>query len=257
MRKVFAIAQTTAREALRSKVLYALLLFALVMLAASTFIGSVTIGDQVKVIKDFGLMSTTLFAVAFAVIAGASFLQKELSKKTVYNILAKPVQRWEFVTGKFLGMLTTVLLMVALMGALLSGYVALFEGRIDTLLPVAYVFIALELIVVCALTIFFSSVVVTPALSGLFAFATFAAGRLVGFLWVYLHNNDPAQPMKALLTTAYWLLPHLYSLNVANRVVYGEPVPFAHLTQSVLYAGGYSVALLVLASILFSRREFN
>lgn len=255
--KIAVIAMNTFRESVRSKILYSTLFFALLLVGLSAFFGSVTIGDQVLVIKNFGLTSISLFSVAFAVISGSALLQKELSRKTVYNILAKPVSRAEFVLGKYFGMVATVALLVALMGAALSLFVSIFEGRFDLLLCAGYGYTLLELLIVCAAALLFSSIVVTPLLSGLFTFGIFLAGRSVGYLLFFLTSADEHSLHSILFRTLYWLLPRLDVLNIGNDIVYGASIDKTNFIWSLLYALGYSGIMLTLATAFFSRREFN
>ena len=84
--KVMNIALNTVRETIRSKILYSLFFFLILLLAVSAFFGTVTIGDQEKVIKDFGLFALSLFSVLYAVISGSLLLAKELQRKTLYNL---------------------------------------------------------------------------------------------------------------------------------------------------------------------------
>ena len=257
MNKILTIALNTFRESVRSKVLYSIMFFALLMVAVSAFFGTVTIGDQVIVIKDFGLMSISLFSVAFAVISGSALLYKELSKKTVYNILAKPVSRAQFVLGKYLGMYVTVGVMAALMGIGLSIFVLLFEGKADLNMFYAYFFILLELLIVCAAAIFFSSIVVTPMLSGLFTFGIFLAGRSATQMLYFISPENGESLGSVVLQTLCWILPRLDMLNIGNDLVYGASISKDHLMWSIVYAVGYSGILLILSTAIFKRREFN
>jgi ABC-type transport system involved in multi-copper enzyme maturation permease subunit len=113
--KVVAIARNTAREALRSKVLYSILAFAVLVVAVAALFGSASIGDQMKFVKDFSLMGVSVFGVVIAVALGVSMLSKELGRRTILNVLSKPVARWQFVLGKFLGLVATLALVVACM----------------------------------------------------------------------------------------------------------------------------------------------
>lgn len=242
---------------MRSKVMYSVLFFAAFVIAIAALFGTVTIGDQIRVIKDFGLFSISVFTVGYAIIVGAALLHKELSRKTVYNILAKPVHRSEFILGKFLGMLFTSVVMVVVMGAGLMVFVWLFSGVPDWLLPQAFYFIFLELVVVCAASIFFSSIVVTPLLAGLFTLGVFLAGRSAEYLLHLADKMELTGAIKSLLHAVYWVLPHLHQLSIANSIVYGERLSLQHAIWYSTYAAGYAGVLLCLASILFRRREFN
>ncbi|MCB0338381.1 MAG: ABC transporter permease subunit [Bdellovibrionales bacterium] len=254
--KVYVIALNTFRELIRSKVLYSVVFFAVLVVSVSALFGSVTIGDQVKVIKDFGLFSISFFGVCFGVISGSNLLSKELNRKTIYNILAKPVHRWEFLLGKELGLIATMTVLVSLMGLGLVGFVYVFTGAPDLLLLQACYCILLELIIVTSVVIFFSSIVVTPLLSGLFSFAVFLAGRSVQYI-DQMKTFVGEGSIRSLLEGVYWLLPHLDRLNISSFVVYGHAARSDFLLSALVYALGYSGILLVLASYFFKYRDFN
>ena len=106
--KIYAIALNTFREAVRNKILYSVLAFAVLLVAISALFGSVTIGETQRVIKDFGLFALSFFGAISTIICGVSLLNKELKQKTIHNIISKPVARWEFIVGKYLGLSLTV-----------------------------------------------------------------------------------------------------------------------------------------------------
>jgi hypothetical protein len=253
--KVAAIALNTAREALRSKVLYSILAFAVVVVAVAALFGSASIGDQAKFVKDFSLMGVSVFGVVIAVALGVSMLGKELGRRTILNILSKPVARWQFILGKFLGLAATLTLVVAAMSAALVAVAGVLEGRLDPALIVASATIVLELLIVVAAALFFSAIVVTPTLAGLFTVGVFVAGRSSAYVRFFTGPDRPPL-VRAAAGALYWLLPHLDRLNVADRVVYGDPVGAAWLATAAAYAIAYAGVLLVLTVALFARREF-
>jgi ABC-type transport system involved in multi-copper enzyme maturation permease subunit len=252
--RTFAIALNTAREAIRNKLLYSILLFAVVVVAVAALFGSVSIGDEMKFVKDFSLMSVSLFGVAIAVMLGVSMLHKEIGRKTIYNILSKPVARWEFIVGKFLGLLATLVLVVALMTVALLAIVAVFEGHVDWTLALGAQMTVLELMILVAVALFVSAVVVTPTVAGLVTAAAFVAGRCSGYLEYFGGATQPLV-LRAIARALYWMLPHLDRLNVANQVAYGDPVSATHVMTVGVYACAYTGILLLLAIFMFSRRE--
>lgn len=256
-RILFLIALTTYRESIRSRILYSLLIFGGLVIGTSALFGAVTIGDQIQVIQNFGLLCTSLFSVAFAVISGSALLHKELSRRTVYNILAKPVRRSEFLFGKYLGLLYTSCVMISLMGIGLCAFLLPFSGRIHFEIPVACLFIMLELSIVCAAAIFFSSIVVTPLLIGLFTFGLFLAGRSTDHLLYFVQEVGVTGSAAIVLRTLYTGLPHLELLNVSDRLVFGHTIGIGYVLWSAAYAAGYAGSLLIAGNILFKRREFN
>jgi ABC-type transport system involved in multi-copper enzyme maturation permease subunit len=255
MKSIAAIALNTAREAIRNRILYSILFFAVLMVAVAALFGAASIGDPAKYMKDFSLMSVSLFGVIIAIVLGVNLLHQELGKKTIYNILSKPVARWQFLVGKFFGLLATLSLIVAVMSAGVVGAFALLSGRLDWGLAVASFATLLEIMVVIAVALFFSSLVVTPALAGMFTAATFIAGRSASYLLYFLKGEHP-RAVEALAHALYWALPRLDRFTVADRVVYGDLPDPSYLVALLAYAAAYAAILLLLSVALFSRREF-
>jgi ABC-type transport system involved in multi-copper enzyme maturation permease subunit len=253
--KVLAIARNTSREVIRNKVLYSIFLFACLFTGISAAFGSASIGDTLKFVKDFSLFSISLFGVVTTVVLGVNLLNKELGKRTIYNILSKPVARWQFLFGKFLGLLVTLTLMMGLLTAAMVMLLWFLEDRIDwQMLPVVAAMV-LELGVLLAAAIFFSSIVVTPALAGLFTAATFIAGRSAPML-LYFDSAQQPPALRYGMRTLYLALPHLDRFYVADQVVSGLLLPLSYYAHATAYAAAYAGLLLVLSIIIFQRREF-
>jgi ABC-type transport system involved in multi-copper enzyme maturation permease subunit len=256
--KILTIALNTFREAVRNKILYSVVFFALLVVAVSAFYGTVSIGDQIKVIKNFGLFSLSFFGAVITIISGVSLLNKELKQKTIYNILSKPVTRWQFIIGKYFGVVLTVNLLVALMGAALVVFLWFFEHRIDWLLFQAIFFVFLEICVLTAVTVFFSSMAVTITLTGLFTLGTYIAGRSISYLSHFLRDGEGYSPLVVRTTQVFDLiLPDLSVFNVADAVVYGAPVSPHYVLQALIYCLSYCAAVLLLSIFIFSRRELT
>lgn len=257
LNSITIIMLTTFRELIRSKILYSLYLFAFIIVGISALFGSVTIGDQVKVIKDFGLFAISIFTVGFTVISGSLLFHKELSRKTIFTLLARPVERWQFLVGKFLGMYLTVILMTSLMGIGFSLFVSLFEGKISLDLFKGYYHIMLELFIVASSVIFFSSIVVTPTLIGLFSFGLFLAGRSVDLLLAYSKSGQGSEMLSQILNILYWILPQLNKISINDELVYGSDISIFRTIWASVYALTYGIGLLVIAQYIFNKREFN
>ncbi len=255
---ILIIAVNTFRELIRGKALYATLFFAALIVILSALFGSVSVGDQILVIKDFGLFSISLSSVLFAVITGASLLNKELEKKTIYNLLSKPVHRWEFVAGKFLGMYATQLIYLAITSLLLCSMLGFYTSHFDLKLLMACSMVSLELLIVSAATIFFASIVVTPFLNAMFSFAFFLAGRSVEYIRIFSEQNiAPDSALAAIAKLIYYALPQLPKVNLADPIIFGSFHDMNYIIWALSYCCGYSAVLLILASVLFSNREFN
>lgn len=254
--KLMSIALNTYREAIRNRILYSIFFFALLVVGIAALLGAASVGDQMKFVKDFSLMSVSLFGAVIAIVLGVNLLSKELGKRTILNILSKPVARWEFIVGKFLGLFATLALVVVLMCAVLVLILALFEGRLDWGMVLASGTALMELMIVTAFSLFFSSLVVTPTLAGLFTASAFVAGRSSSYLGYFL-GSEFGNPLQACARGLYWILPHLDHFNIADQVVYGQHVAASYLLAVSAYAVSYSAVLLLLSVAVFSRREFS
>lgn len=262
------IARSVFRESVRDKVLYNLVGFALLLMAASYLIGQLTAGQDVKIIKDLGLAATSLFGLFIAVFIGIGLVSKEVEKRSIYALLAKPIRRHELVVGKYVGLLLTLAVNIAVMTIALYavlGYMAWMAGpdaargwerpALDPALLPALLLTFFELALVTAIAVFFSTFS-TPVLSAAFTVALFLAGRFSADLRNF--NQVVDAPLASALTRGlYWLLPNLGPFDVRAQVVHGQPITLGYLALTVGYAVLYSAALVAAASFIFSRRDFK
>lgn len=256
--KIWAIVINTFREAVRNRILYTVLLFVVLLLGASAFFGSVTIGDQGQVIKDCGLFSLSFFGAVMTIITGVSLLNKELKQKTIYNILSKPVARWQFVFGKHLGLSLTVSLLITAMGVGLFAFVGALEQKPDWLLFQGVFYAMMETTVIASVVIFFSSMAVTTTLPGIFTLGTYVAGHSIEYLKFFVGQNGHGGSFtSALVNIASWVLPDLSLFNANESIVYGNSLSATQAGYALLYCAAYSLTALTLAALIFSRRELN
>ena len=176
--RILVLAQNTFREAVRDRLLYNLLLFATLMIASSIVLAKLHIGYDERIYRDVGLGAISFFGVLIAVFVGINLVYREISLKTVYSMLAKPVRRWEFLVGKYLGLMVLLVVEIGVMSALFFG-VLWYKG--SDILPGmfwAIEMILLELALITAVAIFFSSFT-TPYLAGMFTVALWIIGHLL------------------------------------------------------------------------------
>jgi ABC-type transport system involved in multi-copper enzyme maturation permease subunit len=268
MRATAWIAVNVFRESVRDKVLYNLVLFAIVLMAASYLIGQLTAGQDVKIIKDLGLAATSIFGLFIAVFIGIGLVSKEVEKRSIYSLLAKPIERHQLVLGKYVGLVLTLAVNLAVMAVALYVVLAVMawvagpiaaraweRPAIDPLLLKAFAMIFVELSLITAIALLFSTFS-TPMLSAAFTFALFVAGRFSADLRNF--NQVIDSPIASGLTNAlYWMLPNLAPFDVRAQVVHGDAVPFGYLAMSTGYGALYIAALLVLSMLIFSRRDFK
>lgn len=253
---IWAITLNTFREVIRNKILYSVLLFGVLVIGGSAVFANVSVGNPVNVIQDFGLFSLSLCGAILSIVSGVNLLNKELKQKTIYNVLSKPVERWQFVVGKFFGLGLTVSLLTALMAVALVILLAAYGGA-ELRLFQALGFVLLEVWIISAITIFFSSVVITTTLTGLFTIGTYIAGHSISYLTYFLEMRDLPRPVMGLVKFLDIVLPDLSLFNVNDLVVGGIDISASRFLFALLYTAGYSGVLLVLAGVIFRRREFQ
>ncbi len=261
-RRIYAIALNTFREAVRDRVLYGIVFFAVAILAFAVVLGEVTLGQERRVLFDVGTSAISLFAVLTAIFLGVSLLYKEVEKKTLYVILAKPVRRAEFVAGKYLGMVATGVVQIAIMTAVLSLLLALWgtPRPSDPEAPLVYasVLVLGEYLVVSAIALLFSSFS-TPFVGGLLTGLLFLAGRLVSVMNEFA-DRHPSAELRHLLRGAAQILPNL-NLFVPSRTTLVPYIagytPELYLAKTTAYGLAYAAVLLLLAILVFQRRDLT
>jgi ABC-type transport system involved in multi-copper enzyme maturation permease subunit len=258
MNRIAAIAVHTFKESVREKVLYNLVAFALLLTGAGIVLGTVSIGVNQIALVNLGLSAISLFGLLIAVFIGISLVWKEIDRRTLYNVLSKPVARHEFILGKYLGLVLTLAVNTIIMTA--GFYVALFyEQRHFTFADFASLeaiyFILLQLALVVGVALLFSTLA-TPVLSAVFTFGFFLIGNLLGELRGF--GDQAASPvLKATLHGLARALPDFGAFNAISQAAHGELISVRLLLSNSVYALFYSVALVAAAVMVFERRELS
>lgn len=250
---VRAIALNTFREAIRDRILYLLLAFSLVLIAASRLLSLITVGSEVKIIKDLGLSAVSIFGVLTSVFVGVSLVFKEIDKRTIFTLLASPARRWHFVVGKYVGLLAVVGMNVALM-SLALGSLVLAHGESATPLLPAIVLIVAQLALVTAFAILFSSFA-NPILSAVGTLAVYVVGELA---WSFdlLKQRLPPGAGRRLCDVLSFVLPNLDRLDLKTQAVHGLAIPASYVPLGIAYGVCYSALVLLVACLVFERRDF-
>ncbi len=255
LHRIHVLAMNTYREAVRDKLLYNLLLFAALMIASSILLAQIQIGKDERIYRDVGLSSIAFFGVLIAIFVGINLVYREIAAKTVYTMLSKPVRRWEFIVGKYFGLLSLLAVEVAIMSACFLGVLVWKGSEFSMGLVWAIGLIYLELALVTAIAMFFSSFT-TPYLASMFTVALWIIGHLLTDLRSFGKNSDIAG-LKELLEALYWTLPNLDRLDFKADASAGKPIDFARAAMAACYAVLYSFGLMAAAVLLFQRRDFR
>ena len=256
--RITAIARNAFREAVRDRVLYNLVLFVLLLTVAAIFIGELSGGQERKVIVDLGLSAMLLFGVFIAIFVGVGLVYKEIERRTVYTIFAKPVSRGEFLLGKYLGLCLTLLVNVLVMGGGVSLALIYVSGGLDPLVISIWPGILLlyvELTILTAVALLFSSFS-SPALSALLTFFVFIIGHFSADL-KSLATSMGSVSARWFFGALYYLLPNLANLSFITPAAHGEMPGCAYMISAILYSLLYVTVVLAAATLIFSRRNFK
>ena len=253
MRAIAAVALNTFREAIRDRVLYLILAVALVVVGVSRFVAMLTVGSETKIVKDLGLAAVSIFGLLIAVFIGVSLVSKEIERRTIYTLLAQPVARWQFVAGKYAGLLLVLAANVLVVGGSVLVAVGILGESPWGLVP-AIVLIFVELSVVAAFAILFSSFT-NPILAAVGTFAVYVAGHL-SWSFDLLKKRLAHGAGRQLCDVLHAVLPNLDRLDLKADAVHGAAIPAGTFAAAAAYGLCYAIAVVVLACIVFERREF-
>ena len=255
--RISTIAFNTFREAVRDRVLYNLIIFALIMIGASLLMGQITIGVHRQLLINLGLTAISVFGVLIAIFIGIGLVSKEIDKCTLYTVLTRPVQRWEFILGKFYGLVGTLVVNAGFMT--IGFFLALLYlmrglGRGDLNILVAIYFILLQFMIVTAVALLFSSFS-TPIESAVLTFAVFVVGSFSEDLRGFAQMAKGVSHYFAVGMS--YLIPNFSALNVISSVAHDVPVTGQLILLNSAYAFTYAAAVLCAAALIFQRRDMK
>ncbi len=244
MNIILTIAKNTFKETIRDKILYGILCFALLFLISTTMFGSISLGEDVKVIKDFGLAGIYIFSLIIAIFLGTSLIYKELEKRTLYVIFSKPVSEFQFILGKFFGLWFSVILNILFMTAIYIAIVLIKGGGFDYASLFAILLLIFELSIFISLTIVFSTIT-TPLAGTIYTIIVLYIGHSIGLIKGFIEKASPF--VKYLLLIVYYVFPNLEKFNLRNSVVYGSLPNSAQIIYPIIYSVLFTTILLSLA----------
>ncbi len=261
--RIWAIGLNTFREAVRNRVLYVLVMFAVALMAFSVVLGSLSMHEDERIVKDLGLAGISLFSIFISLFLGVNLLSKELDKKTVYAIIPKPLHRWEFLLGKYLGLVVTMTALVVVMSLVLAGFVVSQGGHHGTVMLRAEVLVLPELLLIVAVAMLFSSFS-SPYLSAMFTGALWVIGRNTPELEAFASGRLRGSPLSGVLDVVVRVVPdfHKFYVSGANlggdaASIHGSFVTWGYVGHAALYGALYSAVCLLVAVGLFARRDLT
>jgi ABC-type transport system involved in multi-copper enzyme maturation permease subunit len=224
----------------------------------SLTISQLTLGEQFRIVANIGTSATQVFGTLIAVFLGVGLVSKEIDRRTCYPALARPISRAGFVAGKYLGLLATLLLNVALMAAATAAVLVYHRGDPGFL---GFAFLAtfaltlVQLAICAALAVLFSTFT-TATLASICSLSVVGAGWLFGEVRSFWLTARQAE-MKEMIRVLDVLLPNMSLLDVKEAVTYGDPVTVGSALARGAYGAGYAAVMLLLAALIFSRRDIR
>ncbi len=262
--RIFAIALTTYREATRNRVLLVLVLFVVALLLFSLVLGELSLHEEVRVLKDMGLAGISLACTVIALFLGVNLLSKELDKKTVFAILPKPIERWEFIVGKYAGLAATMSTLLVGMVLLLALLVTLRGGEHGSAMLRAETLVWLEIMLLIAIAVLFSSFS-SPYLSAMLTASLWIIGRNTGELEALARTRLAGSAAGNVVHAILWVVPD-FRLFFASGVAVADDgevlsihdafIDWSYVGQASGYATLYVAICLIAAALAFSRRDF-
>ncbi|MCI5072435.1 ABC transporter permease [bacterium] len=268
IQRIYAITLNTFREAIRQKVLYALALFSVFIVLLSLFLGQLTLGADVKIIKDMGLASMMFIGVMISVFIGVGLIFKEVQRKTIYTLLSKPVQRYEFILGKFFGLCATIALELLCMAILLFIVLSFYKEPLDFNLIKPMVLIFCELCIIVAVALLFSSYS-SSFMSIIFTLGILFFGHATDDFVMIVKNQIYAlaaesgqQAMSSWINFSVNLLDVLESFSldifaINAKIVHGVMIPWSYVIHAVFYALCIIALIQALTIWVFNKKDLQ
>jgi Cu-processing system permease protein len=270
MRRVGLVALHVFKESVRDRVLFAIGGFAILLVVASVLIGQITAGQDVRIIKNLGLATIELSGVLMAVFIGVGLVAREIERRSIYGLLAKPLHRWEFIVGKYLGLVGTLIVNVACMTVALFLVLAWFQSTMpeevvrawsvpvmDPALFKVIVLIVAELMLLTAVALLVSTFSSSGVMSAVLTLGVWVVGLLSDDLRGF--SAVATSPLVvAFVQTIGTIVPAFSAFDIKAEVVNGRPpVAWGYVGMTVVYALAYVSALVGAAIGIFSRRQFT
>jgi ABC-type transport system involved in multi-copper enzyme maturation permease subunit len=255
VKRVWAIATNTFREAVRDKVLHSLLFFAGLLLLLSLAMQDIAIGDTDKVVRGVAMGGISLLGAIIAIFLGVGLVWKEIERKTIYTLASKPIPRWMLLLGKYVGLWITLFVEIAVLALLYTVIVGSQQGLPPAGFYVATLLLMLELTLLTAWATLFSTFA-SPMTASAYSLCIYVIGHFVDDLRLFGEASDDPT-FKQVARVLYRVLPNLEVFNVRAEAVNGILIPAREVGWAAVYGVGYTLVVLVVAMAVFQRRDFK
>ncbi len=249
----WAVCTVTAREILREKLLYNVVLITFLLFGVGTLASRLTYIHPERIMLDFGLASVFLSSSGIAILMGSIILAREIDRRTIHVALSHPVSQFQFACGKYLGLAAVILLNWCILVPCFLGMLSLSGGTTSTTLFVALFFALLQGWMLGALALMLSSIF-TSSVSVIISIGLFFLGTNVSQLR-WLASREQSEAKRRAIELFASLVPNLEHFSLGTRVTYALEVPTTQVLIAVVYAFAWIAVALILAGFLLKRKE--
>lgn len=255
MKKILAIAIVTFKEALREKIFYNLVVFALIFIGIGAEAVYFVIGDWERIVKDIALSSIEIFGVLISVFLGVGLIAKEIERKSAYSLLSKPLPRAYFVLGKYVGLLLILALnsLIMFLALLLALWYA--KSPIEIATMQALILIFFQFMIISGFSLLFSTFT-TQTVGAIFGLTLYVIGHLSNDL-LYFTSQKFSILTQTITKMFYYILPNLELLNLKPQATYSKITPSNDFILMCLYGICYTTILIILSVLIFKRRDLK
>jgi len=255
MKVILIIAINTYREIIRDRVLYGLLVFALLLIGMSLALGQLSFAEQARISADFGLTAIHISAIVFSIFVGSTLVYREIDKKTIMTLLVRPISRLQFVLGKCLGLslvtMTSVFCLAFILWAVFLGV----GMDVTSLFPLALYGVLLGALLLLGVTIFFSSFA-SPMMVVSFSVGIFIIGHWISSL-NFFASKSKSEGFRIFAKALIAISPDLEKFNWRSHVIYKDALSLNEVSYASLYSLSWFLVLILTAVFLFRRRDFG
>lgn len=265
MSKIGIIAYNTFKESVRDKILYNIGAVGLLLIVFSIILGDWSVFDREHVVKSFSLSVLSFSGVLLSIFVGIGLVQKEIQKKTVLTLLSKPIKRWQFIVGKFLGLQCLLTAQFFIIAGMMFFVLWAAEAHPNFALLQAVILLWFQLTIVVSVAILFSTFT-SSHLAALFTFGVYLAGNLSGEILKQvegmLHRGEISMSefsgmlYVSLAKGIYFIFPNLEQYNITTQILHSGAIDVNVFFHLMAFAFAYSMAFILLAIWWFDRKDF-
>lgn len=266
---IFPIAAITFKEGIRNRAIYGITIVALMMVAVNFVISEMIMRDVGKVAVDIALSTVSFSGLLLVFFVGINLMAKDLDKKTIYMVLARPISRTHYICGKFLGMVGLILASSGVQSVFAGTslfllqrlYPAYFQRFSWPMLALALLFIVMMLILLSALSFLFAALTSTSFVALVLTIISYLIGTSLTDVKALVESPkasgiDPSPVTVKVVQIAYYLFPNLSFFDIKTQAAHALMIPFAHICWTLLYGLAYTAIVITITCIVFNKREF-